>query len=52
LVPSFLYAFHDTGNQVLAGLVLPERVPAPPSLVLLAAAGGLLLARAGRRRQA
>lgn len=50
LVPSSLFAFHDTGNQVLAGLVLPERVPAPASLVLLVTAGGLLRARWRRPR--
>ncbi len=49
LVPSFLYAFRDT-DGLLAAFVLPERVPAPASLALLAAAG-LLLAVLPRRRR-
>ena len=52
LVPSFLYAFHDTDNTILAGLVLPlQQVTAPPALALLAASGALLAALPGRRRR-
>ncbi len=51
LIPSFLYAFHDTDNAILAGLVLPLQVPTPPAIVLLAVVGVWLAALPGRRRR-